>query len=132
MATIKYVAYTDLGPDLPSGATVNPAAFGGEESDDFKYLLDHGNVLPVSHPSAAIAMGSSPEIEDNSAAHQAEVDALKARIAELEASKTEKAEAKTESTAGTTGGSGAKVTTGGGGGGGSSTSGGSGSSGKAS
>lgn len=94
MAKIKYVAYTDLGPGQESGTTVNPEDFGGEESADFRYYLEHGNIVPVTHPAAAIAMGEAPEVEDTTATQAAEIDILKARIAELEQAKMDAEAAK--------------------------------------
>jgi hypothetical protein len=99
MANTRYVAYTDLGPGHESGALVDPADFGGEESDNFKYLLEHGNILPVSHPSAAIAMGANPNVsdaDDVSAAKDAQIEELKAQLAVLEAAQADRQSAESK------------------------------------
>jgi hypothetical protein len=85
----KYIAYTDLGPGRESGTPVDPEDFGGEKSDDFQYLLEHGNILPVNHPSAAVAMGGAPEVETLVADRDAEIASLKEQVAKLQAEKDE-------------------------------------------
>jgi hypothetical protein len=95
----KYVAYADLGKG--SGVFVNPEDHGGEDSEDFQYMLEHRSVVPLGDPDAAIAMGKAPE-EAVDTAKDDEIAALKAKIADLEA---EQAAAKSSSGSGS-GGSG--------------------------
>ena len=109
----QYVAYVDLGNGV--GAKVNPDEHGGEDSDDFQYMLERRTVVPISHPDAAIAMGQSPggagALADE---RDAEIEALRAKIAELEAAQAKEASkdeapAKPAPTTTTTGGPGSKA-----------------------
>lgn len=93
MGDTKYVAYTDLGEG--SGAPVDPEVHGGEGSDNWKYLLEHGAVVPISDPSAAV-VSDGAGAQHAAAAQQDEIDRLRARVKELEqaqkdAAKDEKA-----------------------------------------
>lgn len=81
----RWVAYTDLGSG--SGSFVDPEDHGGEESDNWKYMVDHRVVVPLGDPDAAIVMGSEAAVaaaDEEKAAQEAEVQALKDRIKELE------------------------------------------------
>src|SRR6266568_7718670 len=85
----QYVAYTDLGGG--SGAPVDPDDHGGEDSDNFQYMLERRTVVPLSDPDAAIAMGRQPDTTlasaEDLAAKDAELESLRARVVELEAAK---------------------------------------------
>src|SRR5712691_2559710 len=90
----KYVAYSDLGSNGASGSFVDPDDFGGEDSDNFQYMLDHRSIVPLGDPDAAIAMGSAGAVaaaDEEAAVREAEMVALRARIAELEAAASTKA-----------------------------------------
>ena len=117
MADTTYIAYVDHGNGV--GAKVNPNDFdGGEEGDDFQYALLHRTVVPLGDPDASIAMGKAP-VDVAAEETAAELAALRARVAELEAAAAASAASAKPAATGTggAGGSGA-----GGGGGGASTS----------
>jgi hypothetical protein len=80
----RYVAYTNLNAKNPSGSYVDPDDYGGLDSEEFNYLLEHENVVPLGHPAASIAMGEAPE-DTSTASDAEEVARLRARVAELEA-----------------------------------------------
>lgn len=82
----KYVAYTNLGEGQETGTFVDPKNYGGEDSDNFQYMLARRSVVPISDPDAAIAMGKAAEdgVPDE---REEELAELRARVAELEAEK---------------------------------------------
>lgn len=83
----RWVAYSDLGPNGASGSFVDPDNHGGVDSDNWKYMVDHRVVLPLGDPDAALVMGSAGAVaaaDAESAARDEEMQALKARIKELE------------------------------------------------
>jgi hypothetical protein len=49
--TQKFVAYSNL-TNHKSGAPVDPEDFGGVDSADFRYMLEHRTVVPVGDPDA--------------------------------------------------------------------------------
>jgi hypothetical protein len=77
----QYVAYVDMGNGV--GSKVDPEDHGGEDSDDFQYMLERRTVVPIGDPDASIAMGKAPEAAADE--KDAELAALRARVAELEA-----------------------------------------------
>ena len=46
----QYVAYADLGKG--TGAPVDPEDHGGEDSPDWKYLVEHRIIVPAGDPDA--------------------------------------------------------------------------------
>jgi len=72
---MAYVAYTELGPDVPSGTTVRPEDF---DEDQWAYYLEHGNVVVQGGE-------DDPNILEARAAGEDYVDPRDTRIAELEA-----------------------------------------------
>jgi hypothetical protein len=115
----RWVTYTDMGQG--SGAMVNPDDHGGEDSDNFKYLVEHGAIVSVNDPAASVVMGKSEEsaADMTAEARARELEQLRARVAELEtAQKSQTAKADTQEVAsGSAGTSGKPSGTGGGGGG---------------
>lgn len=49
--TPRYVAYSNLA-NHKSGAEVNPDDFGGVDSEDFRYMLEHRTIVPRGDPDA--------------------------------------------------------------------------------
>lgn len=47
----RYVAYSNLA-NHKSGAEVDPADFGGEDSEDFQYMLERRTIVPLGDPDA--------------------------------------------------------------------------------
>jgi len=72
---MAYVAYTELGPDIPPGTTVRPEDF---DEDQWAYFLEHGNVVVQGGE-------DDPNILEARAAGEDYVDPRDTRIAELEA-----------------------------------------------
>jgi hypothetical protein len=72
---MAYVAYTELGEDVPPGTVVKEADF---EPDQWEYLLEHGNVVTQGGE-------HDPRILEARAAGEDYEDPRDARIAELEA-----------------------------------------------
>jgi hypothetical protein len=58
--TPKFVAYSNL-TNHKSGAPVDPEDFGGIDSEQFRYMLEHRTVVPLGDPDAP----APPDEEDD-------------------------------------------------------------------
>jgi hypothetical protein len=75
--TPRYVAYSNLANHKP-GAEVNPDDFGGADSDDFKYMLEHRTIVPMGDPDAP----APPDDEEEAAPAPSEKASTDSRTAD--------------------------------------------------
>jgi hypothetical protein len=75
--TPRYVAYSELANHKP-GAEVDPADFGGVDSDDFRYMLEHRTIVPMGDPDAP----APPDDEEEAAPAPSEKASTDSRTAD--------------------------------------------------